>query len=985
MPDTPEEKARKTIDELLTKAGWTIQDREEVNVSAARGVAIREFPLKSGYGFADYLLYVDGAPAGVVEAKKEGETLTGYEIQTEKYSVGLPDVLKPYRKPLPFCYQSTGIETRFTNLMEPDARSRPVFAFHRPETFADWLMDESKKPGSTLRARLKHMPPLGGDTATPGCAPVDTGRSGCAPVDTGRSACVTVGGLWPAQIKAIRNLEDSLAHGRPRALIQMASGGGKTFTACNFCYRLIKHAGAQRILFLVDRNNLGRQAKGEFEQFTTPEEHRKFTELYNVQRLQSNKLDPVAKVCITTIQRLYAMMRGEDDLDPEIEEKPLGSLESLIKKPVPVSYNPAIPMEFFDFIVVDECHRSIYNLWRQVLEYFDSFLVGLTATPSQQTLGFFNQNLVSEYTREQAVADGVNVGFDVYRIRTVVSEYGSTVIAGLWVDKRDRQSRKVRWEQLDQDFSYASRQLDQDVVAPDQIRTIIRTFKERLFTEIFPGRTEVPKTLIFAKDDSHAEDIVNIVREEFGKGNDFCQKITYRTGTVRVPVKKKLPDGTEVEEFVYKNMGAVTAEELLTSFRNSYYPRIAVSVDMIATGTDVRPLECVMFLREVKSRNLFEQMTGRGTRVVTATELKAVTPDADAKTHFIIVDAVGACETDLVDTHPLEKKPSVSFEKLLDAVAFGNREKDVLSSLASRLARLDRQLNKEDQKVIANLSGGVSLAAITRGLVDALDPDAGDTATPAGAAGDTATPGCAPEDTARSGCVTLLAEAAKPLATNPALRNKLIELKKSYEQTIDTVTKDEVLEAGFSAAAKERAQSVVASFEKFIQEHKDEITALQILYSQPYSQRLTLKGIKDLASTIEKPPRGWTPQVLWRAYETLEKSKVRGAGGKVLADIVSLVRFALHQENELRPFHDQVNERFAHWLTQQEKNGRKFSDEQRQWLEAIRDHIATSLAIQVDDFDYVPFAQRGGLGKANQVFGKDLGCLLNEMNEVLAA
>ena len=948
MSDTPEDKARKTIDDLLSKAGWTIQDRDMANISAARGVAVREFPLKSGYGFADYLLYVDSAPAGVVEAKKEGETLTGYEIQTEKYSVDLPDVLKPYRKPLPFCYQSTGIETRFTNLMEPDARSRTVFGFHRPETMADWLMDESTKPGSTLRARLKHMPPLNEEK------------------------------LWPAQIKAIRNLEDSLAHGRPRALIQMASGGGKTFTACNFCYRLIKHAGAQRILFLVDRNNLGRQAKNEFEQFSTPEEHRKFTELYNVQHLKSNKLDPVSKICITTIQRLFSMLRGDEELDPEIEEKPLGSLESLIKKPVPVSYIPAIPMEFFDFIVVDECHRSIYNLWRQVLEYFDAFLIGLTATPSQQTFGFFNQNLVMEYNHEQAVADQVNVGFDVYRIRTVVSEYGSTVIAGQWVDKRDRQSRKVRWEQLDQDFNYASRQLDQDVVAPDQIRTIIRTFKERLFTEIFPGRTEVPKTLIFAKDDSHAEDIVNIVREEFGKGNEFCQKITYRTGTVRVAVKKKLADGTEVEEFVYKNIGAVTAEELLTSFRNSYFPRIAVSVDMIATGTDVRPLKCVMFLREVKSRNLFEQMKGRGARVVTTTDLKAVTPDAEAKTHFIIVDAVGVCETDLVDTHPLEKKPSVSFEKLLDAIAFGNREKDVLSSLASRLARLDRQLNKDDQKIITELAGGQSLSAITRGLVDALDPDAGSTATPGCEGSDTATPGCEMESTGRSACATVL-------ATNPALRNKLIELKKSYEQTIDTVTKDEVLEAGFSAAAKDKARSVVESFEKFIQEHKDEITALQILYSRPYSQRLTLKGIKDLASSIEKPPRGWTPQVLWRAYETLEKSKVRGAGGKVLADIVSLVRFALHQDNELRPFHDQVNERFAQWIAQQEKKGRKFTDEQRHWLDAIRDHIAASFAIEMEDFDYVPFMQRGGLGKVNQVFGAQLTGLLNELNEVLAA
>src|SRR5690348_410279 len=568
-PQSPEAKARENIDRMLAASGWIVQSRDEANVSVARGVAIREFPLKSGYGEADYLLYVDGVPAGVVEAKKEGETLTSFEIQTEKYSVGLPDELKPYRKPLPFCYQSTGIETRFTNLLEPDARSRQVFSFHRPETFAGWGEDEAKSPGSMLRARLKHLPPLIKE------------------------------GLWPAQIRAIEGLEKSLAAGRPRALIQMASGGGKTFTACNASYRLIKYAGAQRILFLVDRSTLGRQAKKEFEQFTTPEEHRKFTELYNVQHLQSNKLDPVAKVCVTTIQRLYSMLKGETELDPEIDEQPLGSLEKLIKQPLPVAYNPAIPIEFFDFIIVDECHRSIYNLWRQVLEYFDAFLVGLTATPSKQTLGFFNQNLVSEYSHEQAVADSVNVGFDVYRIRTSISEHGSVVNAGMWVDKRDRQSRKVRWEQLDADLPYQANRLDRDIVAPDQVRTIIRTFKEKLFTEIFPGRTEVPKTLIFAKDDSHAEDIVNIVREEFGKGNEFARKITYRTTGAK-------------------------PEDLIASFRNSYNPRIVVTVDMIATGTDIKPLEIVLFMRAVKSRTFFEQMKGRGVRVINSADLQSV-------------------------------------------------------------------------------------------------------------------------------------------------------------------------------------------------------------------------------------------------------------------------------------------------------------------------------------------------------------------------
>jgi type I restriction enzyme R subunit len=945
----PEEKSREIIDQLLAAAGWIIQDLSRANVTAGRGVAIREFPLKAGHGFADYLLYVDGAAAGVVEAKKEGATLTGVEIQTARYSEGLPENLKAYRRPLPFCYQTTGIETRFTNLLEPDARSRPVFAFHKPETLADWLMDESRSPGSTLRARLKHMPPLISE------------------------------GLWPAQIQAIGGLERSLAEGRPRALIQMASGGGKTFTACNFSYRLIQHAKAQRILFLVDRNNLGKQAYKEFQAFATPDDGRKFTELYNVQRMQSNNLDTLNKVVITTIQRLYSMLKGEEEFDPENEEGSMFASGPLIREPPPVAYNPALPIETFDFIVTDECHRSIYNLWRQVLEYFDAFIIGLTATPSKQTLGFFDRNLVMEYNHEQAVADGVNVDFDVYRIRTVISEHGSTVNAGFYVDKRDRQTRKVRWEQLDEDLAYRPQDLDRDVVAKDQLRTIIRTFKEKLFTEIFPGRKDVPKTLIFAKDDSHADDVVQIVREEFGKGNEFCQKITYRTAVARVVTKKKLADGTEVEEVTWKSSG-LEPEDLLSSFRNSYYPRIVVTVDMIATGTDVRPLEIVFFMREVRSRTFFEQMKGRGVRVVTDTEFQSVTPDARSKTHFVIVDAVGLCEEEMVDAHPLERKPSASFEKLLQAVSFGNREPEVLSSLASRLARLDRQLTKEDRKIIEELNGGKPLTVVTNGLVNALDPDAQIEA--ARKATGIEEP---PAEEIGKAASALLEEAAKPIAANPSLRNKLIEIKKSYEQTIDTVSKDEVLEAGFSTEAREKARSIIESFENFIQDNKDEIAALQVLYSRPYKQRLTFKQIRELADAIQRPPRVWTPELLWRAYETLDKSKVRGSGGKLLTDIVSLVRVALHQEDELRPYRDVVNERFEKWLSEQNRLGRGFTGEQQQWLELIRDHIAASLAIEPDDFDLPPLVQRGGLGRAYQLFGEELEPLLNELNEVLAA
>ena len=392
-------------------------------------------------------------------------------------------------------------------------------------------------------------------------------------------------GLWAAQIRAIKNLEKSLAENRPRSLIQMATGSGKTFTAINFIYRLIKFAGSRRVLFLVDRGNLGKQTLKEIQQYVSPYNNFKFHEEYIVQRLTSNNLDTTARVCISTIQRLYSMLKGRE-LSEEDEEISVAGLERVFKEPEPIEYNPAIPIETFDFIITDECHRSIYNLWRQVLEYFDAFIIGLTATPNKQTFGFFNQNLVMEYGHEQAVADGVNVNYDVYRIETEITESGSKVEAGYYVDKRDRETRAVRWERLDEDLAYGSNQLDKEIVAMDQIRTVVRAFRDKLFTEIYPGRTEVPKTLIFAKDDSHAEDIVKIVREEFAKGNEFAQKITYKT------TGKK-------------------TEDLIAEFRNSYFPRIAVTVDMIATGTDIKPLEVVLFMRSVKSRTFFEQMKGQ--------------------------------------------------------------------------------------------------------------------------------------------------------------------------------------------------------------------------------------------------------------------------------------------------------------------------------------------------------------------------------------
>jgi type I restriction enzyme, R subunit len=916
---TPEAKARVQIDRMLAAAGWIVQDYARVNLSAARGVAVREFVLKSPHGRADYLLFVDGEAVGVAEAKKEGETLTGVAWQTAKYVDGLPDELPTaVEGALPFAYQSTGVETRFTNTLDRDAKSRQVFWFHRPETLAGWINDIRSHPlEPTLRHRLRTLPMLESK------------------------------GLWPAQERAIRGLEESLALDRPRALIQMATGAGKTFTAANIAYRLVKFADARRILFLVDRANLGRQTLKEFQSFTTPDDGRKFTELYNVQHLSSNTIDPVARVTISTIQRLYSTLRGEPELDPELDEH--SAYDLFPTEPVPVEYNPRVPIETFDVVIVDECHRSIFGLWRQVLDYFDAFTIGLTATPNKQAFGFFNQNLVMEYTHEQAVADSVNVDFDVYRIRTEISEQGSTIDAGLVTQFRDRQTRRTRWEKLDDEVAYGAEVLDRAVVAKDQIRTVIRTFKERLFTEIFLGRSEVPKTLIFAKDDSHADDIVQIVRDEFGKGDDFAVKITY------------------------KSTGRKT-DDMISEFRNSYNPRIVVTVDMIATGTDVRPLECVFFMRSVKSRTYFEQMKGRGVRIIGDTDFQAVTPDALAKERFVIVDAVGVTETDLVETQPLDRLPTISLDKLFKQISFGVRDPDLASTIAGRLARLDRRLTKDDREELGQLADGLNLQDIARGIVEALDPDRQREAT----GKDEPT-----EDEVAAAAKQLLDVAIAPLATNPELRERIIEVRRSYEQAIDETSVDVLIEAGHSKDGSDRARATIGSFERFIEEHKDEITALQILYSRPYTQRITFKEVKELANAIGRPPYQWTPEKLWAAYEVLDRSKVRGSGQRVLTDVVSLVRFALHQEGELIPYPELVRERYEAWLLQQQNAGRSFTPEQLSWLERIRDHFAGALAIGTDDFAYTPFVEAGGLGKAAQVFGDELVPLLSELNEAL--
>lgn len=923
----PEQLARDKIDQQLRAAGWEVQAKNKTNLRAATGVAIREY--QTEVGPVDYALFVNAQPVGLIEAKREEE---GYRLSTiEEQSSGYAQAAWKYvgNQLIPFIYESTGTLTRFTDQRDPKPRARIVFSFHRPETMEAWL-----KQDKSLRARLHQLPDL------------------------------NPAGLRPAQIKAIENLEVSFKENRPRALIQMATGAGKTFTAATFVYRLLKHAKAKRILFLVDTKNLGEQAEQEFMKYQPSDDNRQFTELYNVQRLTSSHIASDSQVCISTIQRLYAILKGEELEDAAEEHNPneSGYLDQMRKDktPLPVVYDAKVPIEQFDFIVIDECHRSIYNLWQQVLDYFDAFLIGLTATPDKRTFGFFNENVVSEYTYQESVADGVNVDYEVYLIETEISQEGSVVKSGWKVERRDKLSRKKRWELEDEDTAYSRNDLDRKVVNPSQIRNIIKEFKAALQREIFPGRVdknghyEVPKTLIFAKTDSHADDIIAIVREEFGEGNDFCKKVTYK-----------------IDE---------DPKSLLNRFRNAYYPRIAVTVDMIATGTDVKPLEILLFMRDVRSTNYFEQMKGRGTRTISNDALQAVSSTAYSKTHFFIVDAVGVTTSKKTDSRPLERKRGIPLKDLLGAVMMGVADEDLFLSLASRLTRLDKQLTDKERQGLTDLTGGKDLRQLTRDLFNAYDPDVIEQQVDA----QRQLPGTpAQEVVAGQVQEALIQTAAAPFTGE--VSEYLDNVRKMHEQLIDTHNIDTVTKSGWDKDNTERATAVVQDFADFIAAHRDEITALRLFYGTPYQRRdLTFRMIQEVHEVLQRERPALAPLQVWEAYARLDQIDSPSPRQELVA-LVSLLRRVCGLDEVLTPYSKTVDKKFQDWTFQKQAGALKFTAEQMDWLRLLKDHVATSFHLATDDLDYTPFDAQGGRGRMFQLFGTDMDAIIGELNEVLAA
>ncbi|WP_375502141.1 DEAD/DEAH box helicase family protein [uncultured Jatrophihabitans sp.] len=906
-----EARARVLIDRQLSEAGWSVQDKKAMNLFATQGVAVREVTLKPGHGRADYLLYVDQRVVGVIEAKPEGTPLSGVEWQSSKYAEGLPAEVKLAALTtggrLPFVFEASGTETHFTNGYDPEPRARRIFNVPKPSTLANILKHKDEQH-PTWRGKVRELPPLDEQP------------------------------LRPAQITAIDGVEASLREQRyDRSLIQMATGAGKTYTAVTLAYRLLKFGGFSRILFLVDRNNLAKQTMAEFENYQTPDDGRKFTELYNVNRLSHGPMPEATSVAISTIQRVFKALRDEE---PGENDDP--ALDGWVPEhPVTVAYQPNIPPETFDLIVVDEAHRSIYGQWRGVLEYFDAHVIGLTATPGKQTFGFFMQNLVSEYTYPQSVAENVNVDFEIYRIKTQISEQGSTIEAGTVVPKVDRRTRAQRYEALEVDLDYTARQLDRAVTATDQIRTVLETFRDRLFTEIFPGRSVVPKTLIFAKDDAHAEEIVTQAREVFGKGNDFAAKITYN---------------------------ARDADKQLAALRTSAELRIAVTVDMIATGTDVKPLECVFFMRDVRSPQYFEQMKGRGARTITSADFQAVTPDAKEKVRFVLVDAVGVTEHAFVEP-PLNREKSISLAKLLEKAANLTITEDETATLASRLAALEAQITPDERAELDAVADG-SLRAVVRHLVDAVDPDV-----QAKALADAVDP-----DEARQ---RLIIDAVRPIAANPDLRTRILELRRAHDRVVDEVSADVLLDA-HGVVDTGKAKSVVESWRAYLDEHRSEITAIQLL-AEARERRVSFGDIKELADRISRPPYNWTPDIIWNAYGALEVRSIGHAPRRTLTDLVSLIRYTLGEDDTLVPYADRVAEKYAAWLAQQKQAGVTFSDAERWWLDRMVQVVASSAGISAADLDQPPFIENGGTDGALRDLGSRAADLIDQLNAELTA
>ena len=886
----PEEKARVIIDRMFEEAGWKVVDRDKYapNMTA---VAIRE-GLMVGNREADYLLFLNGKAVGVLEAKRIETDINSDIVQEQArlYTRSCPKWCQAWfpNIPLPLAYVANSRDLMFYDTRKSDSEFEYCKKIHTPKEVKKLLGLEDDYVG------LPTLSPKG---------------------------------LRACQYEAITQLEQSFRNGENRALMVLATGAGKTYTACLAAYRMLAFTPMKRILFLVDRNNLGKQAETEFGTFRLTENGDPFNTIFTVNRLKSSSVPTDSNVVISTIQRLFSLLKGDEITDNDEDDEEIEDKEIILPE------NPNLPSDFFDMIIIDESHRSIYGNWQKVLNYFSKAkLIGLTATPIPQTKAFFNENIIVNYTLEKSIVDGVNVDCRVYRIKTQATENGGAILEGDKVKRETCYTGQVQTINNQETKNYTREELNRSIINPAQIKLILETYRDAVYTEMFtdPQREAnldyLPKTLIFALNENHATNIVQIAKEVFGHNdNRFVQKITYSAGD---------------------------SNELIRQFRNDKDFRIAVTCTLVATGTDIKPLEVVMFMRDVASEPLYIQMKGRGVRTIGDEQLRNVTPNAYSKDCFFLVDAVGVTEHEKVITSPSEGATSklMSLKELLEKITHGNVSDDYLRLLASRLSRISHKCEEKDREKFISLAH-ISMMDIASNIFDALEQ------------------GSLPEYVNVNEPNTTRKALVHNIANHPDAREFLLILNAGFIETL-MPGEDMLISKGFS---QEEAQVTTSAFEAYCEEHKDEIEALRIIYNNQGGP-LTYAMLKDLENRLKFVSSKFNTSLLWNSYAIINPQMVKHSSTKeekeALTNIIQLVRYAFHQIERLESLYPSANQRFNLWCGQ---NQRPLTEEQIGVMQQVFSYIASNgycTITEIKDNDKTQAAQLirafGGKSIANE-------------------
>ena len=886
----PEERARKIIDKQLTNVGWDIVSRNEYVPKSTS--AVKEALMK-GNKESDYLLFVDDKAIAVVEAKKEDDPL-GPEVekQAEDYARGPQSWYGLwYEGLIPLVYMANGKKIYFKNLlMDPNGDYVELSEMHSPKKMLS-LINQVSDYGALPRLEKR--------------------------------------GLRDCQYNAEIELEKSIKSGKKKNLVVLATGSGKTYLASLASYRMLNYTATNRILFLVDRNNLGRQAEAEFSQFDRTEGQQEMSSLYEIKRLKKES-DIKADIVISTIQKLYAVLTGQklsDDSEDAEDEQTTADEENDANEVITLGNDLKLPPDYFQLIIVDECHRSIYGKWKAVLDYFSSAtIMGLTATPTPEAYAYFNNNVIEEYTYDESVVDGVNVPSRVYRIATEITEHGGAIKSGTTIIETSRKSGQTTAYVAEQRVDYNNTQLDRSVVNRDQIRTVLLAYKNAIYEELYPEREKnwayIPKTLIFAKDDNHASEIVEGVKDVFKdefENNEcpehFVQKITYSSGD---------------------------SNGLIRALRTEKDFRIAVTVTLVATGTDVRPLEVVLFMKDVRSDVLYTQMKGRGCRVISDDKLREVTPNADTKECYYIVDGVGVTEHEKVIPHPIINqgpgKQVLSLEHLLEHLAHNEVSDENLWLLRDYCSTINRRYENNvlfgkhlDYFITTygfaprTIAGNVQQATDEGILLKYkyIDPSH--------------------DNTRRMDLI-------RDLISNTAARNKLLEMQRGYI-VITGEDPDAVIYAGFS---KETAKAFIDNFENYLNENKDSIEALRIIYNSE-DTIITHSMLNELRDRLLSESRQYGVYQIWKNYKVLDtygnvdeldvKNNVNA-----LTNLIQIVRYAYKKNQKLTSMVKGYAKRFNLYCGQQQ---RVLTKEQVEIMHQVAEFIINDGAISVQELNEI--------------------------------